>query len=388
MKKLILAVTVCLASTSVMMVQAQEIDLLSDELLATKGVSDETSGVSSVDNALVIDEGNGEKKESIFGMIVQPITDWLFSSKDDINVIAEGEEETVFAKTVRLANEGDLEAQMSLGYMYLYGTNGISKNSEEAFKYYSMAARQEDPIALNNLGSLYFNGLGTEKNIKHALDLFEKAAELGNDNAAVNLGFIYLTGGAKDEKRNNKAMSLFEQAANSGNKIAQFMLGYAYYKGFGVDVDSAKAFRLVKAAATGKGQIDEAQIILGEMYTNGYGTVQNYKNAMQAYQSAAQQGNLEAVMKLAALYETGEIGSVNPVMAHALYNIAASQDVEGAAEKRESLKPKLTVETLPQAQNTAQNYKATPSELTTYIRQTYGKNLRYYIDNNIVIKRK
>ena len=63
----------------------------------------------------------------------------------------------------RLAEEGDVDACLTLGYMYLYGENGVARDPERAFKYYSMAAAQEDKIAVNNLGSLYYSGIGTEK---------------------------------------------------------------------------------------------------------------------------------------------------------------------------------------------------------------------------------
>ena len=73
---------------------------------------------------------------------------------------------------------------MNLAYMYLYGTNGVQKDYSKAFEYYQMAAEQNNPIALNNLGSLYFNGIGTNPDVQKAVALFTKAAELGNDNAA------------------------------------------------------------------------------------------------------------------------------------------------------------------------------------------------------------
>ncbi len=63
-----------------------------------------------------------------------------------------------------------------------------------------MAAAQGDNIAINNLGSLYFSGIGTEKNFTKAAQLFEQAAQLGNTEAAVNLAFIYLT---KNSSLNN-----------------------------------------------------------------------------------------------------------------------------------------------------------------------------------------
>ena len=71
----------------------------------------------------------------------------------------EGKESFV-ERVTRQAEEGDVNSQLTLGYMYLYGENGVSKDYEKAFRYYSMAAAQNDSIAVNNVGSLYYSGIG------------------------------------------------------------------------------------------------------------------------------------------------------------------------------------------------------------------------------------
>ena len=307
----------------------------------------------------------------------------MFRSDKKVTEVAEGEKESPLDRSIRMANEGSLEDQMNLGYMYLYGANGVKTDLKKSFKYYSMAAEQNDPIALNNLGSLYFSGIGTGKDINKSLMLFNKAAELGNDNAALNLAFIYLKGGTKDPARNKKAFDLFTKAQKAGNKIAEFMLGYAYYKGFVVNPDYKQAFNLVRNAANGKSQIDEAQLVLAGMYAEGLGTVQNYVNAVKSCRAAVNQGNMEAIVTLAGVYTEGRLTPPNLVLAHALYNIAAAQNVPGAAEKRDELNSSMPLEALTNAQATAQGFVASPSELTGYIRQTYGYNIRSYIDINM-----
>lgn len=359
---------------------AQEVGLLDDEMALTTDGSQNFSDSSSA----VAEEQKTEEqaKSSWFGFITQPLSKF-FADDEDITVSENKETETPFEKSVRQANEGNLEDQMNLAYMYLYGTNGVKQDFKEAFKYYELAAKQKDPIALNNLGSLYFNGIGTERDIKKALVLFESASALGNDNASLNLAFIYLTGGTKNEERNTKAMELFQKAADEGNKIAQFMVGYAYYKGFVLPQDYQKAFQSVRAAAIDDAKIDEAQMILSDMYAKGEGITQNYQKSIAALRNAAGQGNMDAIVKLAKHYDTGDICPKTPVLAHAFYNIAAAQNIPGTAKKRDEIGEKLNSEMITAAQQNAANFKAAPSELTSYIRQTYGKNLRYYIDTNM-----
>lgn len=383
MKNFILALCVC--SFVYAPVYAEEIDLLSDEMLLGNDSAASQTG-ESVKNTeeTISQDADGN---SFFGFIIKPISNF-FSSDEKLTEVAEGEKESPLDRSIRQAGEGSLEDQMNLGYMYLYGANGVEPDMEKAFKYYEMAANQKDPIALNNLGSLYFSGIGTKKNYEKALSLFSQASDLGNDNASLNLAFIYLTGGAKDSIRNKRAFDLFEKSQKAGNKIAEFMLGYAYYKGFVTDVNYAEAYKYIKNAANGKAQIDEAQLVLADLYTKGNGTVQNYANAVKSYRAAVNQGNMDAILKLADVYASGSITPQNLVLAHALYNIAAAQNIPDAAPKRDELNGQMQLEALTNAQMTAQNFRASPSELTKYIRQTYGYNIRSYIDNNMIVTTK
>lgn len=381
MKKIIFY---CLLSSFFMAhAHTQTIDLLDDGSLTadTANNTGNTDGAAKTVSEQSENTDNSQD-QNFLSFITKPIS-LLFSADDKVET-PDGKEETYLEKSTRQANEGNLEDQMNLAYMYLYGTNGVKQDFAQAFKYYQMAADQNNPIALNNLGSLYFNGIGTDVNMPKALEYFTKAAELGNDNAATNLAFIYLKGGAKDPARNKKAMDLFKNAAASGNNIAKFMLGYAYYIGFVYPQNYDKAFKLVRSAAQKNGKLDEAQIVLAEMYINGRGTVQNYTQGINAYRAAVNQGNSEAYMKLADIYVQGQITPPNLLMAHSLYNVASVQEEPGAAKKRDEVGQNLQLEQLLQAQASAQNFKPAPSELTIYVRRTFGFNIRNYINMNIL----
>ena len=47
------------------------------------------------------------------------------------------------------------------------------------------------------------------------------------------------------------------------------------------------------------------------------------------------------------------------------------------------MEKKLKIEELLQAQAEAEKFKEKPSELTSYIKQTFGDNIRHYIDENM-----
>ena len=78
-----------------------------------------------------------------------------------------------FDETVKDAEKGDVEAQLLLGYSYLYGENGLKPDYEKAFEYYGKAALQNDPTGLNNLGSLYYSGAGVDRSTAKAVILFQ-----------------------------------------------------------------------------------------------------------------------------------------------------------------------------------------------------------------------
>ena len=60
-----------------------------------------------------------------------------------------------------LAEQGDLNAQCWLAYMYDNG-KGVTRNFKEAIRWYRMAAEQSDAWAQYGLGNMYDKGKGVE----------------------------------------------------------------------------------------------------------------------------------------------------------------------------------------------------------------------------------
>lgn len=303
------------------------------------------------------------------------------AKKESPKIYARPDEKTesFVQRITRQAEEGDVNAQLMLGYMYLYGEEGIDIDYNKAFRYYSMAAAQKDNVAINNLGSLYYSGIGTEKDYLKAATLFDEASKLGNVEASVNLAFIYLSG-SNVGKNSRAAMELFKQAADKGNPTAKFMLGYAYYKGFIYPQDYGKAVKLIREAANA--EYSEAQYVLAEMYLNGYGITQNYGNAVKFLRLAVNQGNVNAMTELGDILALGTAYPKDIYRAHVLFNIAAVRGAPKASEKRDALAKVMKIEELLQAQAEAEKYVEQPSALTSYIKQTFGSDIRNYIDEN------
>lgn len=249
---------------------------------------------------------------------------------------------------------------------------------DKAFEYYAKAAMQNDNVGLNNLGSLYYSGIGIERNTAKAAILFEKAAKLGNAEATVNLAFILITGNGV-VKDTVQAMDMFEKGSELNNPTAKFMLGYAYYTGRLRDRDYKKAAVLMKTAAEAK--FDEAQYILALMYVNGLGLPQNYGNAVKYLKLAVSQGHVPAMMALGDILARGEKYTKDLYTAHIMFNLAAVRGAPTAAEKRDAIESKLKIDEVLQAQAEAERFHEKPSDLTKYVDQTFGTDVRSYIDS-------
>ena len=177
-----------------------------------------------------------------------------FSPKERAEKLAQREEELA-AKCFELAKlwfefaakRRNLDAINNLGVLYTDGL-GVEKDLKKAFEYFNQAAAENDPVALDNLGNTYLLGLGIEKDYAKALELFSKSAEKGCVNALADLGFMYSQGfGVKQDYK--KAVEFFRKAADKGNAFGITALGDMYARGTGVPQDFRKAIKLFRQAA-------------------------------------------------------------------------------------------------------------------------------------------
>ena len=98
-------------------------------------------------------------------------------------------------------------------------------SEEESNEMEKKRVELNDPIAIFNRGSYYFDGTnGYPQDDAKALELFHRAIDLGYTEAYCNIGFAYKYGqGVEvDEK---KALHYYELAAMGGNEVARCNLG-------------------------------------------------------------------------------------------------------------------------------------------------------------------
>jgi V8-like Glu-specific endopeptidase len=108
-------------------------------------------------------------------------------------------------------------------------------------------AEKGDASAQFNIGYMYANGLGVQRDLASAVNWYRKAAEQGLEIAQHRLGIAYMNGEGI-ERDDAEAASWFTRAANQGFVRAQRILGQMYLTGRGVPKDLVKGYAWVVLA--------------------------------------------------------------------------------------------------------------------------------------------
>lgn len=266
--------------------------------------------------ALCLVSCKGNSKSESNGVVDEP--------KKEVNIPTEYCEELV-----KLAEEGNAEAQMNLAKCYVKG-EGVERNFEEANKWLLKAAEQGNTDAMNEMGTAYLNGWGVPVDYKEAVKWYRKSAEQGNAVGQAQLGACYAEGSGVPQNH-KEAFNLFQKAAEQGDVIAQKFLADYYLTGYatiGIPQDFDKAFDLyLKAAEQGLGP---AQTQVGVCYMKGLGTSQNTSKAIEWLKKASEKEPI-ALFNLGVIYINGE-GGVSQDIGQGLEYMrkAASLGHEGA----------------------------------------------------------
>jgi serine/threonine protein kinase len=93
-----------------------------------------------------------------------------------------GDYATAMKKLKPLAEQGNVDTQVYLGWMYANG-KGVAQDDSRAFFWYHKAAVQGNATAQNNLGVRYQKGKGVAQDDSQAVYWYRKAAEQGHGTA-------------------------------------------------------------------------------------------------------------------------------------------------------------------------------------------------------------
>jgi TPR repeat protein len=198
-----------------------------------------------------------------------------------------------------LADQGDIQAQKSLAFVYYFG-QGMTQNYAEAAKWYRKAAEQGDTAAQFALYEMYYEGRGVAQDCTEALRWCRKAAEQGDDGAGWALGCKYYYGGQGVPQDYGEAAKWFRKVAERGNPSAQIQLGDMCHDGQGVPQDFTEAVRWYQKAA------EHDDTFLQDCLNGAHEKGIPEDDHLVASLRAIQQGYAEAQLKLGAAYSTGQ----------------------------------------------------------------------------------
>ena len=137
-----------------------------------------------------------------------------------------------------------------------------------------------DPVAIWHLGTQYeYGDYGLEKDVTRAVELYERAAELGVKEAHHNLGVLYHEG-KKVAKDTDKAINHYEAAAICGDVSSRFNLGQMECEAGNCDI--ALQHFLISAKLGHEKSLNAVKLF----FKNGFATKADYAGALREYQGA------------------------------------------------------------------------------------------------------
>ena len=232
------------------------------------------------------------------------------------------------------ADSGSAEGAHRLALVFAQGLAGTPRNDARALELFEKAAALGNQRAQANIGILYFRGQGVPRDLVQARAWLEKAAA-NNDPYA-----LYALGRAMDETLGPaaadpvRAADLYQRAAELGHPLAALRYGLALTEGTGVKKDLVMAHKWLMYAQ--KNGVPEAALALGDNYARTPPSRDKAANekilqaAVSWYEAAAQAGVASAQLKLANAYVAGAGVARDPVQAQRWYFRAAQQGLPDA----------------------------------------------------------
>lgn len=211
------------------------------------------------------------------------------------------------------------ETARLIGNAYREG-KGVGQDSKQAVAYYEWAVANGDIPALGNLGLMYQEGDGVEKDQEKAdvllgryseqmrwlingvmpLDIAREKAAQGDGGAMCQLGNRYLEGDGVEHDM-KKAAEWWQKAHEAGDLGGTHNLGYYYLR---EGEDEKGISYLTQSSAAGYAM---SYHVLGEYYLSNAEEEGNIQKGMSNMTTAAELGYAPSQWNLVSIYHDGEI---------------------------------------------------------------------------------
>lgn len=171
-----------------------------------------------------------------------------------------------------------------------------------------------------------------KEDYEKALELFEKAAEMGYTPAYVETGKLYDGWGDFELRDWDKAVYWTRKGVEAGDPGAMYLYGHLFELGHGVNRSAQKAFHWTKRAYETRVKRNENPQEelrwLGNLYLHGIGTKLDAEKGIARMEQAAALGYAAAMEDLGSAYYYGKNVEKNPIKAAAWFEKAALADSE------------------------------------------------------------
>ena len=142
------------------------------------------------------------------------------------------------------AEANDTDAMRNLGVCYRDGIHGLPRDPEKAMEIWLRAGKLGCPAAYVNIGCVFQEGDGVEKDMKKATKYWELAAMGGDAFARHNLGLIE----ENEQGSTNRAVKHWMIAAGAGFDESLKSIRKCFMAGLATKDDSERALRAHKEA--------------------------------------------------------------------------------------------------------------------------------------------
>jgi len=212
---------------------------------------------------------------------------------------------TAYQQLQKLAQEGNPQALYNLGYLTQVG-KGVTKNEQQALKYYQQASEKGYVVADYVLANNYVTGgLGLPKDEKKAREYLEKASNASFDDATVQL-----------------AVALFSENKPASDQQALKRLDPLIKKNSMPAIHTKALYDI----STGIKNKQEAKVNQG----------------LQSIQNLAKKGYIPALMAVGNMLANGTIVQQNLPEAQKIFSALAQQNVPRAKESLDTVNKMMT----------------------------------------------
>lgn len=243
------------------------------------------------------------------------------------------------------------------------GTSGAAYDAflngryEEAIAIWLPLANGGDAGAQFNMGVMYANGLGVDRDMSAAMDWWEAAARQLHVRAAHNLALAMLAGEPRDGDRDEDQIDFtavlryLKIGSDAGYPNSEYTLGKLYAEGVGVEADPRRAAELFLSASI-KG-FGRAQYNLGKIYRDGVGMKADSGLSLFWFAEAAERGHPRAQDRMAHRRFAGEGVPQDNIEALKWAILAAAQGIDSAQKLRFELTTSMNERQIAEAERRA-----------------------------------